>query len=285
MYIAKARGKGRYEIFHPDMHAPILARLEIEGELRTAIEQGELRVHYQPIVELVTGQIRGLEALVRWEHAERGLVPPDEFVPVAEQSGLIHAIGKFVLDEACTSLGSLQTTFDGPVYVAVNLSAAQFESPELPQIVADALRRSGAPPELLVLEITETTVMTDTEATVQRLNALKKLGVRIAIDDFGTGYSSLSYPRRFPVHILKIDRTFVRNIDGSAEESALAQAILKLAQTFKLEAVAEGIERREQLAALVRMGCRLGQGYLFAQPRPLEELALAFKGRTLALMS
>jgi diguanylate cyclase (GGDEF)-like protein/PAS domain S-box-containing protein len=272
MYIAKARGKGRYEVFSPDMHAPILARLEIETELRTAIEHGDLRVHYQPIVEFSSERVVALEALVRWEHPERGLIPPDEFVPVAEQSGLIHRMGEFVLDEACRALRSLQPSPEGPIHVTVNLSAAQFESPELPQIVAAALRRSELAPELLVLEITETTVMSDTELTVQRLKALKKLGVRLAIDDFGTGYSSLSYLRRFPVDILKIDRSFVRNIDGSAEESALAQAILKLAQTFKLDAVAEGIERHEQLDALTQMGCRFGQGFYFSKPRPLDDI-------------
>jgi EAL domain-containing protein (putative c-di-GMP-specific phosphodiesterase class I) len=259
-------------VFHPEMHAPILERLEIETELRTAIEHGDLRVHYQPIVELPSGRITALEALVRWEHPRRGLIPPDQFIPVAEASGLIHQIGTVVLNEACAALQSLQPSIHGPVYVAVNLSAAQFESPNLPQLVAGALRSSGLAPELLVLEITETVVMADTEATVERLRALKRLGVRVAIDDFGTGYSSLSYLRRFPVDVLKIDRAFVRNVDGSTEDSALAQAILKLAQTFKLEAVAEGIERAGQLDALVEMGCRFGQGFYFARPQPIEDI-------------
>jgi diguanylate cyclase (GGDEF)-like protein/PAS domain S-box-containing protein len=273
MYIAKAHGKSRYEVFHPEMAAPILARLEIESELRTAIEHGDLRVYYQPIVELPGGRISALEALVRWEHPERGLIPPDQFIPVAEDTGLIHQIGTIVLNEACDALQSLQPSMDGPVYVSVNLSAAQFGSPKLAEVVAHALRRSGLAPELLVLEITETVVMADTEATVDRLRALKRLGVRVAIDDFGTGYSSLNYLRRFPVDVLKIDRAFVRNVDASAEDSALAQAILKLAQTFKLEAVAEGIERTEQLDVLVHMGCRFGQGFLFARPQPMDDIA------------
>jgi diguanylate cyclase (GGDEF)-like protein/PAS domain S-box-containing protein len=272
MYIAKARGKGRYETFSPDMHAPIIASLETEAELRVAIEHGDLVVHYQPIVEFPSERVVALEALVRWEHPERGLIPPDDFIPVAERSGLIHQIGEFVLDEACRAIRSLPPGPEGPMHVTVNLSAAQFESPDLSQIVAAALKRSDLAPELLVLEITETTVMSDTELTVRRLKALKKLGVRLAIDDFGTGYSSLSYLRRFPVDVLKIDRSFVRNIDESPEESALAQAILKLAQTFKLEAVAEGIERREQLDTLANMGCRFGQGFYFARPQTLEGL-------------
>jgi len=228
------------------------------------------------------GRIAALEALVRWEHPDRGLIPPDQFIPVAEETGLIHKIGERVLNEACAALRSLQPSIDGPVYVAVNLSAAQFQSPQLTGLVGDALRRSGLPPELLVLEITETVVMADTEATVERLKALKRLGVRIAIDDFGTGYSSLNYLRRFPVDVLKIDRAFVRNIDESAEDSALAQAILKLAQTFKLEAVAEGIERRGQLDVLVQMGCRFGQGFYFARPQPIEDLTALFERQSLA---
>ena len=272
MYIAKARGKGRYEVFHPDMHAPVLARLETESELRTAIERGDLRLHYQPIVDLHGGGVKSLEALVRWEHPERGLVSPVEFIPVAEESGLIHSIGSWVLTEACGDMQRLHDRLGVTVPVAVNLSAQQFQSPELPALVASTLERSGLAPENLVLEITETTVMTDTEATVSRLRELKELGVRLAIDDFGTGYSSLSYLRRFPVDVLKIDRSFVKDIARSAEESALARAILKLAQTFHLHAVAEGIERREQLDTLRSMGCLYGQGYFFSEPRPLEDL-------------
>ena len=273
MYIAKAHGKGRYEVFHPDMHRPILERLHTEAELRAGIERGDLRVHYQPIVELATGQLAGLEALVRWNHPERGLVSPEEFIAVAEDSGLVHQLGRMVLEQACSDLMILRAKGATGIRMSVNLSAAQFESPELPQIVATALSRSGLPHDLLTLEITESVVMSDTEATVQRFNALKRLGVGLAVDDFGTGYSSLNYLRRFPVDVLKIDRAFVRNIDSSTEDAALAHAILKLAQTFKLEAVAEGIERREQLDALVALGCRYGQGFYFAPPRGIDDLA------------
>ena len=272
MYIAKARGKGRYEVFHPDMHRPILERLHTEAELRAGIENGDLRVHYQPIVELATGTLSGLEALVRWNHPERGLVPPEEFIAVAEDSGLVHQLGTMVLEQACGDLMTLRAQGATDLRMSVNLSAAQFESPELPQIVATALARSGLPHDLLTLEITESVVMSDTEATVQRFNALKQLGVGLAVDDFGTGYSSLNYLRRFPVDVLKIDRAFVRNIDASAEDAALAHAILKLAQTFKLEAVAEGIERREQLDELVKLGCRYGQGFYFAAPQSIDDL-------------
>ena len=272
MYIAKARGKGRFEVFHPDMHRPILERLHTEAELRAGIEKGDLRVHYQPIVELASGRLAGLEALVRWNHPERGLVPPEEFIAVAEDSGLVHQLGMMVLDQACTDLMALRAKGATELRMSVNLSAAQFESPELPQIVASALSRSGLPHDLLTLEITESVVMSDTEATVQRFNALKRLGVGLAVDDFGTGYSSLNYLRRFPVDVLKIDRAFVRNIDASPEDAALAHAILKLAQTFKLEAVAEGIERREQLDELVSLGCRYGQGFYFAAPQSIDDL-------------
>jgi diguanylate cyclase (GGDEF)-like protein len=260
MYRAKAEGSGRYAIFEPSMRAEVLDRLELEADLRRAQERGQLEVHYQPIVALVDGELAGFEALARWRHPERGLVPPPAFIPVAEESDLIHELGRFVLETACRQAARWDAQS-----ITVNLSGRQLERADLVDQVSRALAVSGLEPGRLVLEITETVLMHDTEATIERLAALKALGVRLAVDDFGTGYSSLRYLSRFPIDLLKMAKPFV---DGVATEqgAAMARAIVDLGASLGLAIIAEGIEQGVQLAQLRRLGCEYGQGYLFARP-------------------
>jgi diguanylate cyclase (GGDEF)-like protein/PAS domain S-box-containing protein len=274
MYTAKARGKGRHATFEPGMHAAVVRRLELEADLRRAIERGEFVVHYQPLVELRTGQLTAVEALVRWYHPQRGLVSPSEFIPIAEETGVIVPLVRWVLLRACQDARRWQGQYPdrAPGMVNVNISARQLQEPGLVQDVAEALRESGLAPHHLVLEITESALMHDAAVAVGWLNELKKLGVQLAIDDFGTGYSSLSYLRQFPIDTLKIDKSFVDGMGQDGERSALAGAIIDLGRTLGLKTVAEGIEQPSQLAELEALGCDIGQGYHFA--RPLERQAL-----------
>jgi diguanylate cyclase (GGDEF)-like protein len=266
MYRAKAGGKGRYESFEPQMHVDLLERLEIEQDLSQALERNEFILHYQPVVELDSGDIVAVEALVRWQHPERGLVPPLSFIPLAEETGLIVPLGRWVLNEACRQAVRWRNSH-GPVTITVNLSGVQLEQPGLVDEVAEALRESGLEPERLVLEITETVLMHDDKATIDMLHRLKGLGVRLAVDDFGTGYSSLQYLRGFPLDILKVAKSFVDGLDGTGDDgTALARAIIDLGGSFELDVVGEGIELAVQRDALVELGCRLGQGFLFARP-------------------
>ncbi len=271
MYMAKRNSKGSYRLFEPAMHERVLERLELQAELQRAIEQQQLELHYQPVVRLDANNPNyGVEALLRWNHPERGVVPPLQFIPLAEETGLIVPIGLWVLREACRQGVILHQRFPKPVplTISVNLSAKQLQSESIVRDVAEALEFSGLDPATLVLEITETVMMTDSDIAITRLNELKGLGVRIALDDFGTGYSSLSYLSRFPVDILKMDRSFLSG-DG---EATLAAAIIAIGDRLGLEVVAEGIEREEQSASLHQLGCELGQGFLFA--RPMTEDAL-----------
>jgi EAL domain-containing protein (putative c-di-GMP-specific phosphodiesterase class I) len=231
-------------------------------------------VYYQPIVDVRTGWIGGVEALVRWQHPTRGLLAPAAFIPLAEETGLIHEIGRKVLRQACAQARQWQLELDTVprLSVSVNLSPRQLTDPTLLADVAAALDAADLAAESLTLEITESAMMHDTETAVMRLEQLKQLGVQLAVDDFGTGYSSLSYLQRFPIDILKIDRSFVSGIDGDAEESALARAIVRLAQTLQLNAVAEGVETESQLDRLREMGCRWAQGYFLAMPQDAESL-------------
>jgi diguanylate cyclase (GGDEF)-like protein/PAS domain S-box-containing protein len=272
MYTAKSRGKGCSEIFEPAMHAAAVERLELEADLRRALDHGELVVHYQPIVRLADGEITGFEALVRWLHPRRGLLPPATFVPLAEATGLIHRLGREVLERACeqTRRWQLEIGADAPLQVTVNLSAQQLQDRELVTVVDDVLRRSGLEPSSLVLEITESAMVHDTDATIHRLEELKSLGLRLAVDDFGTGYSALGYLQRFPVDVIKIDRSFVDVIDQGTDRPGLAHAIVRIAQTLQLDTVAEGVETAEQAAELTRLGCRKAQGFYFARPQPAE---------------
>jgi EAL domain-containing protein (putative c-di-GMP-specific phosphodiesterase class I) len=249
------------------MHEGVLARLELRADLQRAIASDQLELHYQPVARLGDGQVSGLEALLRWNHPERGLVPPDQFIPFAEEMGLIVPIGRWVLREGCRQARALQDILpaDPPLSMAVNLSVKQLQHSDIVGDVRDALEQSGLAPASLTLEITETVMMTDTELAVKRLKELKDLGVRLAMDDFGTGYSSLSYLSKFPVDILKMDRSFLRE-DASPETAGLATAVVSLGETLDLEVVAEGIEQPEQWNTLRDLGCDLGQGFYFARP-------------------
>jgi EAL domain-containing protein (putative c-di-GMP-specific phosphodiesterase class I) len=268
MYAAKRQGKGRYAIFEPVMHATIIERLDLAADLSRAIQQGQLHLCYQPEIHLRSSRIVGLEALVRWQHPTRGMVPPDQFIPLAEETGSIVSIGGWVVWEACRQAKVWQERWPAtpPLTIAVNLSARQLQHPGILDEVQAALAAAGLDPQNLVLEITETAIMEQLDAAITILTELRRLGVRLALDDFGTGYSSLSYLQRLPVDILKIDRSFVSGVAGGTEDSALARAIVTLGQTLGLEVVAEGVETAEQLAALRELGCQLGQGYYFARP-------------------
>jgi EAL domain-containing protein (putative c-di-GMP-specific phosphodiesterase class I) len=254
-------------------------RFELLADLRQALERDQLVVHYQPIVALTSEEITGLEALVRWLHPRRGTIPPAAFIPLAEETGLIIPIGRWVLEEACQQARQWQRAAGRRLSISVNLSPRQFQDPGLVDDVARALHQADLDPGSLVLEITETLLMHDTEATIAKLQALKALGVRLAIDDFGTGYSSLSYLRRFPVDILKVDKSFIDAVAANAEDSALTQAIIELGQTLRLQTVAEGVEASEQARQLRTLQCELGQGYYFAQPLDADQVAALLDGR------
>jgi diguanylate cyclase (GGDEF)-like protein len=274
MYRAKKAGKGRYEIFEPSMHAAALRRLELKADLQSAVERGQLVLLYQPIVELETTRINALEALIRWRHPVRGLVGPAEFIELAEETGLIVEMGKWVIEEACRQAKRWQggARDQLPVGVSVNLSPRQLQEPTLVQDVASALAASRLDPRALTVEITETVFMERTDVVVERLDGLRALGVRIAIDDFGTGYSSLSYLARFPVDTIKIAKPFIDEIESESRDSALADAIIRMSDSLGLCTVGEGIERVGQHNRLRELGCELGQGYLFARPVPADEV-------------
>ncbi|HEX6459663.1 MAG TPA: EAL domain-containing protein [Thermoleophilaceae bacterium] len=271
MYRAKGRGKDRYEIFEPEMHAEVMDRLALESELRRAVKGDELELHFQPAFKLESGEVLGVEALVRWRHPERGLLPPGVFIPLAEESGLILPLGRWVLDEACRQAAAWQPLHPR-LQVAVNLSAWQLEQPDIVDEVAAVLERWQLPPRTLVLELTETLLMHDTEATIAKLQALKELEVRIAIDDFGTGYSSLQYLQRFPIDVLKIPKPFVDELAEEGSSGVLASIILDLCRRMDLGTVAEGIETEKQAQRLRELGCPWGQGFAFAKPMPVREL-------------
>ncbi len=277
MYMAKRDSKGSYRVFEPAMHERVVERLELRAELQQAIETAQLELHYQPVVRLEGHTIVGVEALLRWQHPTRGTIPPNQFIPLAEETGLIIEMGRWVLNEACREGAELQQRFerDEPLAISVNLSVRQLQSDSIVRDVRCALETSGLPPGSLVLEITESVMMSDTDFAVQRLEDLKALGVRLAMDDFGTGYSSLSYLSRFPVDILKMDRSFV----GAGENVALQSAIIALGASLDLDVVAEGIELPEQEQSLHDLGCEIGQGFLFARPMPRADLAAYLAGR------
>ncbi len=276
MYEAKKKGKARYAMFDPSMKRRALERLKLENDLRRALQRSEFVIHYQPQVRLESGEILGLEALVRWRHPGRGLVLPGEFIPVAEESGLIVPIGRWVLREACrqTKEWQDQSPSGVPLRVCVNLSARQFGQPGLlAGEVTKALSETGLEPSSLTLEITESVLMEDASSSVDSLHRLKDRGVEISVDDFGTGYSSLSYLKRFPVDYIKVDRSFVAELGRGAEGDVIVPAVIDLAHTLGVEAVAEGVETAGQLARLRELGCAMGQGYYFAKPLPSKVIA------------
>jgi diguanylate cyclase (GGDEF)-like protein/PAS domain S-box-containing protein len=271
MYMAKSTGTGAYQVFRPDMHRDVVRRMELKADLQGAIEHGEFVLEYQPIMELDSARATGFEALVRWRHPTKGLIPPLDFIPLAEETGLVIPIGRWVLREALTVGRRLQDEYpsDPPLRMSVNLSARQLQHPALIDDVREALSDSWFPATSLILEITESVMMQNVELAVQRLHALKGLGVRLALDDFGTGYSSLNYLRQFPVDILKIDKSFIDGIATEEDQSVLTAAIIHLARAMDLTPVAEGIEDVAQLERLRELNCELGQGFYLG--RPLDE--------------
>ena len=268
MYRAKQLGKARYEVFDQAMHARAMDRLGLERDMRRAVERRELFLEYQPIVSLATGSLRGFEALVRWQHPERGLIHPAKFIPIAEETGMIIPIGKWVLAEACRQMSRWQklSNLEGPLPISVNLSSRQFLQPDLLEQIQKVLRETGLDPRSLKLEITETVVMENIETATHTLEQLRAFGVELSIDDFGTGYSSLSYLQRFPVSTLKIDRSFVSRMTESEGTAEIVRTIMKLAQNLGMNVVAEGVETESQHEQLRAFECEFGQGYYFSKP-------------------
>jgi len=268
MYWAKRGGASRHAVFDYSMHTRALARLRLETELQRAVERQEFRLHYQPLVELATGRIHGFEALVRWQHPQRGLIAPAEFIGVAEETGLIHALGRWVLREACQQMRHWHVQFPAIPHwiISVNLSGVQCRHTDLVAYVAQVLRDTDLAPRYLELEITESVMLGQTDTALALLRDLQALGITLTLDDFGTGYSSLSYLHRFPVSTLKIDRSFINSMDANGEHGELVRAIIALARNLHMGVVAEGIETAVQRDHLAALGCGYGQGYLFARP-------------------
>jgi diguanylate cyclase (GGDEF)-like protein/PAS domain S-box-containing protein len=272
MYRAKEAGRNAIQFFRPALTARALERLELEGALRHALGHGELELHYQPQVDLASGAVVGMEALLRWHHPRLGLVGPERFIGLAEETGLIVQIGAWVLRSACIQNQAWQRAGFGPLRIAVNMSARQFAEPGLACEVASVLAESELSPDQLEIEVTETLVMSDAEAAIATMHELKAMGVRMSIDDFGTGYSSLSYLKRFPVDVLKIDRSFVHDLATSGEDAAMVDAIISLARGLQMRVIAEGVETPAQLAYLREQGCDEAQGYLYSRALPVTEV-------------
>ncbi|MBA3281527.1 MAG: bifunctional diguanylate cyclase/phosphodiesterase, partial [Acidimicrobiia bacterium] len=281
MYRAKQRGRSRLEMYDSAMQASAHDRLSLGSDLRGAVDRGELSLVYQPIVALVSGTVVGAEALCRWHHPVRGDVPPSVFIPVAEETGSILDIGRWVLETALSELAPLGAPGRDPFTLSVNVSARQLDDPALVARVVSALRSHGWPAEQLCLELTETALTEDLDIALRTLVRLRATGARIAVDDFGTGYSSLTHLQRLPIDAIKIDRSFVQGLDegGGTDRSTIATAVLGIAQAMGLDAVAEGVETPGQLHALRELGCALGQGYLFSVPVPAEAMLGAERAR------
>ncbi|HEY9872509.1 MAG TPA: EAL domain-containing protein [Candidatus Obscuribacterales bacterium] len=272
MYRAKALGKARHELFATGMRAQIVRRLQLETDLRLALEKHEFRLHYQPIVSLQTGRIVGFESLVRWQHPQQGLVSPAEFIPVTEETGLIIPLGQWIFQEACRQLRIWQEQFptNPPLMMSINLSGQQFSQPDLVEQIQQTIKITGLDGSSLKLEITESIAMNDVESAIAILLRLKSLDMRLSIDDFGTGYSSLSYLHRFPVDTLKVDRSFVSHMENSSENEAIVQTIIMLSHNLGMDVIAEGVETAAQQAKLQALNCEYGQGYFFSKPLPSE---------------
>jgi diguanylate cyclase (GGDEF)-like protein len=285
MYAAKTSGKGRSATFQPSMHSAARKRLQLSGDLRRALRDGELSVKYQPLVRLTDGRMLGAEALIRWAHPTLGEIQPLEFIPLAEETGLIVPVGRFVLEEACRQLRIWQTEHpDGhPDYVSVNLSVRQFQvEGQIVEHVRTAAEQAGVDPAQLMLEITESVLMEDRDAIVRDLEALRALGTRIAIDDFGTGYSALSYLRQFPIDTVKMDRSFVRDLGVGKADAALIRSVVELGEALDMQIVAEGIEGQEQLDSVAGLRCAIGQGYFFSPPLDAEAMRRMLSGEQAA---
>jgi diguanylate cyclase (GGDEF)-like protein/PAS domain S-box-containing protein len=268
MYMAKSHGKGKFIVFEPKMHEALMERIELEEDLRRGIDKKEFTIHFQPILDLGSETLLGMEALVRWNHPKLGLLAPMRFIPIAEETNLIVPLGEWILNEACGQVQKWREQYAGElnISVTVNISIRQFQQLELVEMVSDALKKSGLPPQFLILEITESFMIQDTEPTIAKLHELKKIGIRLAVDDFGTGYSSLSYLQRFPIDILKIDKSFVDKLGHGDKGNAVARAIIMMGDSLNLKTIAEGIEHPEQIVALQSLGCEAGQGFHFAHP-------------------
>lgn len=281
MYRAKDKGKNNYQLYTQAMNTKIMERIKMESDLRQALKREEFRVFYQPQVNSGTGQITGVEALVRWCHPERGLMLPAEFIPLAEETGLIVPMGEWVLRTACAKNKRWQDEGLQPARVTVNISACQFEQQNLVGTIQKILEMTGLEAKWLELEITESALMKDVDSAIRTLNELKTMGVRISIDDFGTGYSSLNYLKRFPIHTLKIDRSFVKDIISNPEDVAIVSTVIAMAQNLNLQVIAEGVETEEQLAFLEQRKCIEMQGFLFSKPLPTEEIEVLLRRNTL----
>lgn len=271
MYRAKAHGRARYEIFDRDMHAAALGRWVLEGDLRRAVERGEFCFYYQPIICLASGRIIGAEALMRWQHPQRGLVYPGEFISLAEETGLIATLGEQLLYEACAQLKLWQANGQPDLRLSVNCSALQFQDRRLAQVVKTALEQNNVAPATLILELTESLTMQDVDYSITVLDELNAMGVQLCIDDFGTGYSSLAYLKRFPIDCIKIDHSFVKDITHDEDDAAISAAIIAMARSLKLEVIPEGVETEQQLALLRTLRCDAMQGFLFSAAVPAEQ--------------
>jgi EAL domain-containing protein (putative c-di-GMP-specific phosphodiesterase class I) len=272
MYRAKAAGRACFELFDANMYADNLTLLRLEADLRRAIDRQEFRVVYQPIIALRTGEVVGAEALLRWQHPERGLISPVEFITLAEDTGMILPIGEWVLATACDEMQSLRENGLPDLYVSVNISARQVQSQDLPALVQSVLGQTGLPGRCLSLEITENAVMADVAQSAQVLNELKALDVEIAVDDFGTSYSSLNYLKRFPVDVIKIDRSFILECANDPDDAAISSAIIAMGHILGMRIIAEGVETTDQMAFLHAHQCDFVQGFLVSHPIPLDQL-------------
>jgi diguanylate cyclase (GGDEF)-like protein/PAS domain S-box-containing protein len=287
MYLTKSTAKGGFTVFEPGMHLAVKDRLRLKADLARALGTDELSLHYQPIIDLPTGEIVGVEALARWAHPELGMVAPDRFIPVAEESGLIVPLGLWVLETACRDVQGWQQEAGAPapLRLSVNVSGRQLEDPGFVDSVRRLLDHLAFDPKQLILEITETVLVAKAEESIEKLHGLKALGVHLAIDDFGTGYSSLSSLQRLPVDIVKIDRSFIAHLDGDDEQANLARAVLGLGRTLQLQTVAEGVESDDQATELRRLECSLAQGYYFARPTDRVTLAALLRNHSAGLPS
>jgi diguanylate cyclase (GGDEF)-like protein len=279
MYRAKDQGRDNYQLYAPDMNAEAAARLGLESELRRALSQNEMLLHYQPILSASSGAVTGVEALIRWQHPERGLLPPAHFISIAEVSGLIVPIGEWVIRTACKQVRQWQKKLDCPLTVAVNLSARQFQHSDLVDQIRAAVIDSGIEPSSLEVEITESSAMQNAENTLFKLRELKSLGIRIAMDDFGTGYSSLNYLKQFPIDTLKLDQSFVRDVMTDARDAAIVGAVISMSHRLGLKVVGEGVETSAQHEYLRAEGCDFVQGYLFSHPKPADEIEPFLRSR------
>ncbi|MEH2105599.1 putative bifunctional diguanylate cyclase/phosphodiesterase [Nostoc sp.] len=273
LYEAKQQGRRQYQYYSPEINAQLQERLTLENELHGALGRNEMLVYYQPLVDLHSGQITAMEALLRWQHPTLGLVSPAKFIPIAEANGLIVPIGEWVLRTACTQNRAWQQAGFSSIRISVNLSARQFEQPYLVEIVSQILEETGLQASCLELEVTESFLMADMERSVKTLKQLRQLGIWLALDDFGTGYSSLNYLKCFPVNMLKIDQSFVQDVMSNPDSAAVTDAIIALAKSLRLKITAEGVETQEQLDYLKKQGCHEGQGYYFSCPMPAEIIA------------